>query len=110
PDGRELWFSAAEVGNRALRAVSLSGRQRVLFQGTGNVTLADVPRDGRVLLTHDLQRVGATALPPGERVERDLSWFDWSLMADLAADGRSRLFSETAEGGGPGYSGYRRAR
>jgi Tol biopolymer transport system component len=98
PDGGEVWFTAAEVGgNRALRAVSTSGKARMLFRGTGVLTLADVARDGRVLLAHENLRVGVIAQPPGQTAERDLSWFDWSLIADL---------SETGEGGGAGYSVY----
>ena len=32
--------------------------------------------------------------------ERDASWLDWSILADLSPDGRTLLFSETREGGG----------
>ena len=108
PDGREIWFTAAEVGgNRAVRAVSATGgKDRILYRGTGTLTLNDVARDGRVLLAHDNNRVGVIARPPGETADRDLSWFDWSLMADLTPDGRLIVFSETGEGGGPGYSVY----
>jgi len=49
------------------------------------------------------------ALPPGAAKERDLSWFDWSLMGDMSADGRTVLFSESGEGGGQGYSTFLRA-
>ncbi|MFI5181260.1 MAG: protein kinase [Thermoanaerobaculia bacterium] len=104
-DGSEIWFTAAEVGgNRALHAVAPSGRLRILFRGTGALTLQDVSRDGRVLVTHDLVRVGIVALGPGDSKERDLSWFDWSLLGDLSEDGRAVLFTESGEGGGPGYS------
>ena len=110
PDGTEVWFTAADVGgNRALQAVTPSGRVRMLFRGTGALTLNDVSRDGRVLVTHDLNRIGLASLAPGDTAERDLSWFDWSLMADLSADGRTLLFSESGEGGGPGYSAFLRA-
>jgi Tol biopolymer transport system component len=110
PDGREVWFTAAEVGgNRALHAVSTSGRARVLFRGTGVLKLQDVARDGRALLVHDVLRVGIAALAPGETSERDLSWLDWGLISDVSPDGRWILFSETGEGGGPGYSVYERA-
>ena len=105
PDGAEIWFTAAEVGgNRVLRAVSPSGRSRVLVTGTGALTLQDVSRDGRVLTTHDLARIGFVAHGPAEQTERDLSWFDWSLLADLSEDGRTALFSESGEAGGSGYS------
>jgi hypothetical protein len=110
PDASEVWFTATDVGgNRSLRAVSASGgRNRILFRGTGTLTLNDVARDGRVLLAHDNLRVGVIARPPNETADRDLSWFDWSLMADLSFDGRLVIFSETGEGGGPGYSVYMR--
>ena len=105
PDGSEIWFTAAETGgNRALRAVRPSGRLRVLLAGAGAFTLQDVSRDGRVLTTHDLTRVGFVARGPADPRERDLSWFDWSLLADLSEDGRTALFSESGEGGGAGYS------
>lgn len=110
PDGSEIWFTAAEVGgNRALHAVAPSGRLRVLFRGTGALTLQDVSRDARVLLTHDLVRLGIVAHGPGEPKERDLSWFDWSLLADLSEDGRTVLLSESGEGGGPGYAVFIRS-
>jgi Tol biopolymer transport system component len=110
PDGSEIWFTAAEVGgNRALRAVTPSGHPRVLLQGTGALTLQDVSRDARVLMTHALSRIGLVALGPGDPKERDLSWFDWSLLADLSDDGRTVLFSESGEAGGPGYSVFIRS-
>jgi Tol biopolymer transport system component len=41
---------------------------------------------------------------PGSDEERDLSWLDLSLVTDISADGRLVVFSESGEGGGPGYS------
>jgi hypothetical protein len=103
PDGSEVWFTAAVVGgNRSLRSVTPSGRMRDLYKGTGVLTLTDVSRDGRVILRHDVQRVGIIAVSGGK--ERDLSWFDWSLLVELSPNGRSVLFSESGEGGGEGYS------
>jgi eukaryotic-like serine/threonine-protein kinase len=40
--------------------------------------------------------------------ERDLSWLDWSTPNDLSADGKTVLFSEAGEGGGPKYAVYLR--
>ncbi len=109
PDGSEIWFTAAEAGgNRWLHAVNASGRVRDLYRGAGVLTLHDVARDGRALLSHDVLRIGLLARAPGETRERDLSWFDWSLLADVSPDGRTLLFSETGEGGGVGYSVFLR--
>jgi eukaryotic-like serine/threonine-protein kinase len=107
PDGSEIWFTAA-VANRGLYGISLSGKQRVIARVTGSLTLQDTSRDGRVLLTDELRRVGLSAIAPGEGKERELSWLDWSRPAGLSADGKTVLFFESGAGGGPGYSVYLR--
>ena len=110
PDGSEVWFAAAETGgNRALRAATLSGKTRVLFSGAGALNLHDVSRDGRVLATHEVVRVGLVVRGPGAQAERDLSWFDWTLLGDMSSDGRTVLFTESGEGGGAGYSCFLRS-
>jgi eukaryotic-like serine/threonine-protein kinase len=100
PDGKEVWFTAAETGgNRGLYAVTRGGSRRVLARVTGNLTLQDVSRDGRALIAHDALRSGILAWAPGDAKERDLSWLDWSSVRDIAADGSIFVFSETGEGG-----------
>ncbi len=110
PGGSEVWFTAAEVGsNRVLRSATLSGRIRTLARVAGSLTLEDVSRDGRVLISHDTAQIGVLARGAGDAKEVDLSWLDWSLMSDISQDGRTVLFSEAGEGGGKGYSVYVRA-
>ena len=95
PKGDEIWFTMAEPGKReALRAVTLSGRQRALLSVPGALRLLDVDRDGRVLLAQDSVRTVLTAFPPGEDRPRELSWFDWPLLGDLSHDGKIVLFTE----------------
>jgi eukaryotic-like serine/threonine-protein kinase len=106
PDG-EIWFTATEVGsNRALYRTDLSGRVRSRVRIPGSLTLQDVSRDGRLLVTRDSIRSEIVALAPGESKERDLTWLDWSLPAAISNDGKVVLFSESGEGGGAGYSVY----
>jgi Tol biopolymer transport system component len=45
---------------------------------------------------------------PGDSVERDLSWFDWSTIPRLSSDARTLVFSEQGDGGGADYSVYMR--
>jgi Tol biopolymer transport system component/tRNA A-37 threonylcarbamoyl transferase component Bud32 len=107
--GEEIWFTAAEVGNiRGLHAVTLAGQQRVLTQVPGMLTLHDVWKDGRVLLARDYVRREVAGLETGENKERDLTWLDWSLPADLSPDGKTLLFYEAGEGGGAPYAVYLR--
>jgi eukaryotic-like serine/threonine-protein kinase len=107
PIGDEIWFSATRTGgDRSLYAVNLSGTVRLLARVPGELTLLDVRKDGNVLLTRGNDRAGLVGFAPGETKERDLSWLDWSVPGDLSADGRTVLFGETGEGGGPKYAVY----
>lgn len=109
PDGNETWFSATRTGgDRSLYGVNLSGTVRLLARVPGELTLLDVRRDGNVLLTRGNDRAGLIGLAPDETKERDLSWLDWSVPGDLSGDGKTVLFTETGEGGGPKYAVYLR--
>jgi Tol biopolymer transport system component len=105
--GGDVWFTAAEVGgNRALYSTTASGKVRLRVRIAGNLTLQDVSREGRLLVTRDTNRTEMLALSPGETKERDLTWLDWSLPSTISPDGKLVLFSESGEGGGAGYSVY----
>jgi len=109
PAGNEIWFSSTRIGyGRYLSAVDLNGKERLLAREPGTLTLQDVARDGRVLLTRDVPRVGIVGLAPGATKERDLSWLDWSAPRDLSADGSTLLFTESGEAGGDNYAAYMR--
>ncbi len=109
PSGREIWFTAAdESGSRALRAIDLSGRDRVIERVPGRLRVLDVSRDGRALLARDDLRIEAFGRGPGETVDRNVSWLDWSLARDLSADGTRVLITETGEAAGAGFGVYLR--
>jgi len=109
PSGEEVWFSSAYISSdRFLNAVTLKGTRRLLAREPGTLTLQDVSRDGRVLVTRDVERVGMVGVPPGGTKESDLSWLDWSAPQDLSEDGKTLLFTESGEGGGEHYSAYSR--
>lgn len=107
--GDEVWFTATAAGNsRALYAVTLAGQLRLINRVAGSLTLHDISSEGRVLLTRDDTQVGIIGLVPGERKERDLTWFDWSLGRDLSADGQTLLFTEAGERAGVDYGVFLR--
>jgi Tol biopolymer transport system component len=105
-NGSEVWFTAADLSLRALYSMSLSGTVRLRSRIAGNLTLRDISREGRMLVTRDTFREEILALPPGESRERDLTWLDYSLATFLSSDSRTVLFTEGGEGGGAGYSVY----
>jgi Tol biopolymer transport system component len=99
--GNEVWYTATTSGSsRELRAVSLAGKERLVYLGTGTLTFHDISKDGRVLFTRDDLRAGMIALAPGDKKERDLSWHDWTVPRDLSNDGKLISFDETGEAGG----------
>jgi serine/threonine protein kinase/Tol biopolymer transport system component len=93
--GEELWFSAGKKGVNALYAVTLSGRERLVFQAPGNVALRDISHGGRVLIQRGIPRSRMIVSNAGSRKERDLAWFDFSTSADISADGKDLLFYES---------------
>ncbi len=106
PNGKEVWFSAVPA---RLRAVDLCAR--FLRQRTPHLSR---PRRTHHA-GHQPQRPGSVDFrqnprsafplsPPGETRERSLSWFDWSLLTDMSADGKTIIFSESGEAVGSNYS------
>ena len=107
PTGDEVWFTATKAGlGRALYAVSLSKAERLIARVPATLSLLDVSRDGRALIKRDTFRGEVKASINGEARERELSWFDASLPADLSKDGRTLLFGEYGEAGGSSYGVY----
>jgi DNA-binding winged helix-turn-helix (wHTH) protein/Tol biopolymer transport system component len=107
PSGREVWFTAAHSGViRSLYAVSLSGKLRLVASYPGTLTLFDISRSGRVLVSREQVRMMMAGTVNGGSEEKDFSWFDYSHAMDISADGRAILFDETGEGGGPHHSTY----
>ncbi len=109
PDGSAIHFTASERGTiRALRSVDLSGALEVVAGAPATLSLHDIAADGRHLVSRLAGNRGMIGRAPGADEERSLSWLDWSFPLDLSEDGRTLLFVEQGEGGGPGYSIYLR--
>jgi Tol biopolymer transport system component len=100
--GNEVWFTGSRSGkggSSALYAVTLAGRERLVFSSPGTLRLHDISADGHyVLLTRGTTRGGIVSLGSNGARERELSWFDYSTVADLSSDGKTLLFYEWGEG------------
>ena len=105
PAGDEILFSASPSGDsQVLYAVDLSGHRRIVSRGAGWLTIHDVSRAGKWLVTRDDLRNQISILPPGESVERDFSWLDLSSTPYLSQDARLLLFSDESVSAGPNYA------
>ena len=109
PKTSEIWFTAGAVGAKQdLRAVTLAGAGRTVLAQTGNLTLEDISRDGRVLLNSPSEQMKLRFVGAGEPGGRDLSWLDWSLVTSISSDGKAVVFFESGEGAGQNFVSYYR--
>src|SRR5262249_43931414 len=67
----------------------------------GSLTLFDVSREGRALLAREEERNGVLGAGPGQKIETELSWLDFTNALDLSSDGKSLLLLESSEAAGP---------
>jgi len=79
--------------------VTLSGKERLVYLGTGTLTLHDISKEGRVLFSRDDWRSGIAGAGPADNKERDLSWHDWTVARDISDDGKLVAFDESGEAG-----------
>ena len=107
PDGREIWFTAGRQGEaRAIQAIDLAGKARLVTVVPGDLELDDISKDGRLLVAHHTLLEILMGRAAGDAKERDLSWLDASGPADLSPDGKTLLFFEFGQGGGSTPSVY----
>jgi len=109
PRSDEVWFTGTRVGaDSALHAVTLDGRVRTVLPSMGRLIVHDIAPDGRVLIERTTLRYETRFRRLDEPAERDLSWLDLNTVEDLSPDGRTMLFMESGEGGGPDYTMFMR--
>jgi serine/threonine protein kinase len=106
PTGEEIWFGDEVSGVTSIRAGEIGGRNRPLVSLPGSFLVQDVSRSGAVLVERVSWEPSMIGLIPGDTAEHDLTWLDGSMPADISADGRLVLFTESAAGGGPARSVY----
>jgi Tol biopolymer transport system component len=95
PDGREVWFTAAEIAGRSgVHALTRDGRERTVHNVMGSVRVLDLAADGRVLLSQDSHRSDMTLVDVLASSERDLTWKEWSRSFVLSDDGMMLAFGD----------------
>ncbi len=102
--GDEVFFSASTSGSAlSLYGVDLSGHRRVALMSAGGLTMHDISRTGRWLVTRDDKAYGMAVLAPGASTERDVTWLDGSSTTWLSGDGRRLLFTDYSSTAGANY-------
>jgi serine/threonine protein kinase/Tol biopolymer transport system component len=100
----EIWFTTATSGFAVNpHAVNLGGKIRDLTAVPGGMELQDI-RNGAALVVTKLAGTGIRVSARGASEEREMGWFDQSVLTAISRDDRNVLFFDVGEGGGPNYS------
>jgi eukaryotic-like serine/threonine-protein kinase len=111
PTADAVWFSGDEPapgGPGALFKVTATGQQLLVRRETSYLSVHDVSRDGRLLLTRDTVRGEVFGRISPETQERELGWRNNSFASDLSPDGAALLLSVQGEASDTGYDVYLR--
>ena len=105
PDGDSVWYEEGPLAGNTIYAVTPTGDESIVQRSPVTLRLLDVSEDGRVLVSRLHWTAATSCLTPGQKAERDLSWFDASEVDDMTSDGKTILMTEFGEGGGLGRWG-----
>jgi len=104
PSGDEVWFTAGDSAlERALWAVTPTGKQRLLARTAGSLNLWDVAAGGRALVNDGFGRAGIRVRRPQESSERDLLAYPRGWLVGISADGENVLTQEWPNARVPGH-------
>jgi eukaryotic-like serine/threonine-protein kinase len=93
PSGDEVWMtSPLETGE--IHAVGLSGKIRVPLTVPGRLRLMDIAANGQLLVAQGITRRGMVVSGQDGKIERDLSWLDFTYGRAISGDGKMILFEE----------------
>jgi serine/threonine protein kinase len=108
PDGGAIWFSGIEQGSRGgIYAVGATGAPARLLGLHQSASIDDLGAAGALVRFEDF---GMKALfrAPGAAADKDLSWFDTTMVTALAPDGSAILLAEGGMAGASDYEAYLR--
>jgi tRNA A-37 threonylcarbamoyl transferase component Bud32/Tol biopolymer transport system component len=106
PDGRSILFSGSgeSYSTYAVFDLDRNGGSHLVLSGPGGLTLQDVSRSGRLLVTRDEQPFILMVRGPGAARATNLGIRDGSDLPLLSADGSRLVFADQGTTGGPNYT------
>jgi Tol biopolymer transport system component len=108
PDGQEVWYSMApNLERNQIWAVAPGGKPRSVLDLPAEVVIEDIAPDGRVLV-EQLDYRSSIFVGDGTAADRDLSWYQNSLINDIAPDGSAIVFADGMDLGRPSFSMFLR--
>jgi eukaryotic-like serine/threonine-protein kinase len=110
PSGQEVWLDGvSERARLGIHAAGVDGQTRLIVPALDQQVIHDIARDGSILVEREISTREVAGAFPGDREERALTWLGQSHLAALSSDGKTLLFWESGEAGGPVGSVYLRS-
>ena len=107
--GGDVWYTATDVGfNYSLYGVTQSGKSRLVLRVPGGLMLNDIAKDGRVLVTHTIERTVIAVSTRGYPEERNLAWLDNTEFFRFSKDGMQILLGDESSASGTRHASFLR--
>jgi hypothetical protein len=100
PAGDEIWYSADVGSDSEIRALTASGRERLIAALPGLWNIQDVAPSGRLLLERLAAKAQMRLRRSGDSSEKAISWLDGSNPADITPDAAVVVFTEAGPAAG----------
>ncbi len=105
PDGQRIDFGAASIaGFEELHEVSLRGGAHTILPTTGSLTVQDIARDGRRLVTRDDKARHMWLRSAQDTAPTNVSWMDATVLPVISGDGAMLAFCDVSELAGRSYA------
>lgn len=100
----ELWTGASLADEaRAIWAVDMKGKMRLVWRVPLDLTLYAIAADGAVLLSREIVTGEAYVGIPGKATSQNLAALGWANLGILSDDGKWLFMTESGEGSGSDY-------
>jgi eukaryotic-like serine/threonine-protein kinase len=105
PDGKEVWYGAAEAGDQyCVRASNPKGQERTVYCGTSGTRVHDISPSEKALVSADVQVISITSVEHGSKEEHNLVSLGFVLDPKITPDGREVVTTDASVRGGKDYS------
>ena len=89
-----------------VHALAMNGAVTNVLTDPSGIIIHDIGPGRKLLVSGHAERASIVALFPGAPVEHEFPWLELSFFPVMSPDGRSLLFSDESQLGGPNYSAY----
>jgi eukaryotic-like serine/threonine-protein kinase len=105
PDGKEVWYGAAEAGDQyCLRATDPRAQERTVYCGTSGTRIHDISPSAKTLVSADVAVISIASVEHGSKEEHNLVSLGYAIDPRITPDGAEVVATDASVRGGNNYS------